>query len=165
MNKKLFQSGKSLLSKLCLTSLLLIGMGNTAWADELTVNGGASNTSKYLPIYVEAAASYNAKGEYIIPSSLLGSVVNKKITKLSYDVYTKATATGQATYAVYLEETNTDVYPSSGYDYLKTNSATLVYSGALNATAETMDIEFTSNFVYSGNGNLLVHIECTSNNH
>lgn len=53
MNKKLFQSGKSLLSKLCLTSLLLIGMGNTAWADTVVVdgstiadgwtNGGATN--------------------------------------------------------------------------------------------------------------------------
>lgn len=39
MNKKLFQSGKSLLSKLCLTSLLLIGMGNTAWADTAVVDG------------------------------------------------------------------------------------------------------------------------------
>jgi len=39
MNKKLFQSGKSLLSKLCLTSLLLIGMGNTAWADTVIVDG------------------------------------------------------------------------------------------------------------------------------
>lgn len=39
MNKKLFQSGKSLLSKLCLTSLLLIGMGNTAWADTVVVDG------------------------------------------------------------------------------------------------------------------------------
>lgn len=39
MNKKLFQSSKSLLSKLCLTSLLLIGMGNTAWADTVVVDG------------------------------------------------------------------------------------------------------------------------------
>lgn len=39
MNKKLFQSGKSLLSKLCLTSLLLIGIGNTAWADTVIVDG------------------------------------------------------------------------------------------------------------------------------
>ncbi len=162
MNKKSLRTGKGLLSKFCLIAVLIIGLGNTAWADELTVNGGATNTNKYLPIYVEGAASFNAKGEYIIPSNLLESVVNKSITKLTYEVSTKATATGQASYAVYMEEVSADVYPSSGYDYLKTNSAVLVYSGALNATGETMDIEFTSNFVYSGNGNLLIHIDCTS---
>ena len=153
---------KSLLNKLALAALLLVGSSSAAVADELTVNGGASNTNKYLPIYVEGAATFNAKGEYIIPSDLLESVSNKKITKLSYDVYTKATATGNATYSVYLDEVSSNVYPQSGYDYLKSNSAILVYSGALDATGETMDIEFTSEFVYSGTQNLLVHIECTS---
>lgn len=73
MNKKLFQSGKSLLSKLCLTSLLLIGMGNTAWADELTVDkasGGGNNTyTQNIFINSSLLNTTLIQGEFIIPSS------------------------------------------------------------------------------------------------
>ena len=153
---------QSLFIKLALVATLVIGGGNSVWGEELTVNGGASNTAKYLPIYVEGAATFNSKGEYIIPNDLLENVIGKKITKLSYEVSTKATGTGKANYAVYLDEVSANVYPSSGYDFMKSNSSVLVYTGALDATGETMDIEMISDFVYSGTGNLLIYIECVS---
>ena len=39
MKKKSVQSGKGLLSKLCLTLVLMIGLGNTAWADTVIFDG------------------------------------------------------------------------------------------------------------------------------
>ena len=41
MKKIMFNSGKGLLSKLCLTLFLMIGMGNTAWADTVIFDGNS----------------------------------------------------------------------------------------------------------------------------
>lgn len=89
-------------------------------------------------------------------------MVGKNITKLSYEVGTKATSKNVASYNVYLEEVTTSVYPSKNYDFLKSASATLVYTGGLDATGSNMEIVFDNSFLYTGSNNLLVHIECTS---
>ena len=41
MKKIMFNSGKGLLSKLCLTLFLMIGLGNTAWADTVIFDGNS----------------------------------------------------------------------------------------------------------------------------
>jgi hypothetical protein len=153
---------RGLLSKLVLLVALFLGSSNHVTAEEITVNGGASNTNKYLPTYVEGAQTFLTKSEYIVPSSLIGAMAGKNITKLKYEVSAKATAKGQAEYNVYIEEVATDAYPQSGYDFLKTGSATLVYSGTIDATGDYLIIELQSPFKYSGTKNLLVHFECTS---
>ena len=39
MKKTMFNSGKSLFGKLCLTLFLMMGLGNTAWADTVILDG------------------------------------------------------------------------------------------------------------------------------
>ena len=132
---------QNLLSKLVLLTALFVGSSNNVTAEEITVNGGASNTNKNMPTYVEGAKTFLTKCEYIVPSNLIGAMAGKNITKLKYEVYTKATAKGQAEYNVFIEEVTTDAYPLQGYDFLKTSSATLVYSGTIDATGDYMIIE------------------------
>lgn len=162
MNKKLFQSGKSLLSKLCLTSLLLIGMGNTAWADELTVNESATGQNYGIPFNAKKINTEGHFGEFIITSTQLENVKNKKITDLKF--FPKSDVDlGEATFDVCLKEVDITVYPSSGASPQGGDGTTIVYSGNLTISKDNgLCIHFDQSFNYSGTKSLLVRFNCTN---
>lgn len=158
MNKKLFQSGKSLLSKLCLTSLLLIGMGNTAWADELTINE-STTTSFYVPFYSSALATGNGSGQFIIPATSLTDLKDSNISSITFEVAAGSTFNG-AEHKVYLKEVDKTVFSSATYD--DWNEMTEVFSGALSIMNSKVVVEFSSDYTYAG-GNLLIGFQQTKN--
>lgn len=163
MNKKLFQSGKSLLSKLCLTSLLLIGMGNTAWADELTVAGTTQPTYsiKNQPIAGNILASTLTKSEFQIPKAKLADLADKRISNLSFPLKAATTTWGEAEFQVFLKEVDISAYNNSNITLKGSEGAIIVYEGALDPTSSTINIPFTTTFDYSGEKDLLIGIYCT----
>ena len=164
MNKKLFQSGKSLLSKLCLTSLLLIGMGNTAWADELTVDkasGGGNNTyTQNIFINSSLLNTTLIQGEFIIPSSKLTAMRDKQIIKMAFQLNSATTTWGEAEFKVFLKEVDETSYGNPP-SLIGDADASVVYEGSLDPTKTSIEINFTSPFEYSGTKNLLIGVYCT----
>ena len=143
-----------------LRSLLLaclLTAGGTAWADELTVSNGTA-TNQYVPLYGYYADTQGGISEFIISSNELTDLNGKEIEQMAFYLSSPATASfGTASFNVYLEEVEGSNYDDSSASQL-TDSKTLVYAGALDATGTTMDIPFTNKYTYNG-GNLLVAIE------
>lgn len=130
---------------------------NPAWADEITVYDGTA-TNSYLPLYGYYAASKGTISEFIVPSSQLTALNGMAIKQLTFYLSQPANASfGNASFNVYLEEVTGSNYDDSSGSQL-TESKTLVYAGALDATGSTMEIPFTNNYTYKG-GNLLIAIE------
>lgn len=126
-------------------------------ADELTVYDG-TNTNEYVPLYGYYADTQGGISEFIIPSSQLTALSGKEIEQMVFYLSSPASKTfGAASFNVYLEEVAGSNYDDSSASLL-TDSKTLVYAGALDATGNTMEIPFTTNYTYNG-GNLLVAIE------
>lgn len=130
---------------------------NPAWADEITVYDGTA-TNSYLPLYGYYADSKGTISEFIVPSSQLTALNGMAIKQLTFYLSQPANASfGNASFNVYLEEVTGSNYDDSSGSQL-TESKTLVYAGALDATGSTMEIPFTNNYTYKG-GNLLIAIE------
>ncbi len=126
-------------------------------ADEITVYDG-TGTNNYLPLYGYYADTKGVISEFIIPSSQLTALSGETIEQLVFYLSSPAESSfGSASFNVYLEEVVGSNYDDSSASQL-TDSKTLVYTGALDATGTTMDIPFTNNFTYNG-GNLLIAIE------
>ena len=126
-------------------------------ADEITVYDG-TGTNNYLPLYGYYADTKGGISEFIIPSSQLTALSGETIEQLVFYLSSPAESSfGSASFNVYLEEVVGSNYDDSSASQL-TDSKTLVYTGALDATGTTMDIPFTNNFTYNG-GNLLIAIE------
>ena len=111
MNKKSLRTGKGLLSKLCLIAVLMIGLGNTAWADELTVNT-ATGTSYYVPFYSSPLSSGNGSGQFIIPATSLTSLKDCNISSVTFELSAGTTFNG-AEHNVYLKEVDKTVFSSA----------------------------------------------------
>ena len=138
------------------TLLSLLGVTQVK-ADEITVYDG-TGTNNYLPLYGYYADTKGVISEFIIPSSQLTALSGETIEQLVFYLSSPAESSfGSASFNVYLEEVVGSNYDDSSASQL-TDSKTLVYTGALDATGTTMDIPFTNNFTYNG-GNLLIAIE------
>jgi len=138
------------------TLLSLLGVTQVK-ADEITVYDG-TGTNNYLPLYGYYADTKGGISEFIIPSSQLTALSGKTIEQIVFYLSSPAESSfGSASFNVYLEEVVGSNYDDSSASQL-TDSKTLVYTGALDATGATMDIPFTNNYTYNG-GNLLIAIE------
>ena len=153
---------KSLVINLFLTLALLIGGGNSAWGDELIVTSATSKTyTSDMPLAGNLLGTTLVKSEFIIPASKLTALAEKQITKMSFTLYSATTGWGDAEFQVFLKEVTASEFPSPVVLF-GNDDATIVYEGKLDATKTTIDIDFTSPFVYSNdNKNLLVGVYCT----
>ena len=135
---------------------LLVGV-SPAWADELTINETTTTTNAHFPLYGLYADTQGSRSEFIIPEAQLSEMIGD-ITQMSFEL--NATSTFSATYQVYLKIVDNAecVYENYKWYFSGIEGSTVVYSGTLNGTSTTMDVEFNQNggsFSYSG-GNLLV---------
>lgn len=124
----------------------------------LTVADG-TNTNSYVPVYglyvddfVRCQTIYPA-GE-IASSALAYDMTGGTITGLTYYLSTPATDSwGAASFVVKMMEVTSTTL--SGF--VDMTNATTVYTGSLDATQSTMEITFSTPYVYQG-GNLLIEI-------
>ena len=149
---------KSLMTRLALVAMMIVGGGSNVWADELTIHDG-STVNYYYPF---ANANLNTDGvisEFIISKDVISVLVDKQITGLTF--YSNQT-TGNypnGVFRVYIEEVSSNAYDSSNYSSLK-YAPTTVYEGNLSVANNLLVINFTNNFTYSDNTkNLIVGVE------
>ena len=131
---------------------------------ELTVADGTGTTS-YAPFY-SLYADWGTESEFIYPATLLGEMTSSNIVSLTFYSSTSSIVWDE-TISVYIEEV--DASSHSGSSSLKSDGATLVWSGSPVLEGGLWTIELDEPFAYSG-GNLLVYVsdpglddgECTS---
>lgn len=112
---------------------------------------GTSYNEK-VPIYGDYTRLYYTKCEYVIPADQLTEMKNSSISQMKFYLKESASYTWDGVnFQVFLEE----VESASISSYYGTNEATIVYEGSLDGTRNTMDVVFTTDFIYHG-GNLLV---------
>ena len=136
---------------LLLTLMVLL----TPWAlkaSELTIYENATGTSDYVPVYGTWADAY-LKCEFVVPADELSALNGGTISRMSFYLTSSAATAWTGTFQVFLQEV-TDATISA---YYGPDNATVVYEGTLDATGETMDVEFTTNYTYNG-GNLLIGV-------
>lgn len=162
MKHMTFTLKASLLGKLLLAAAMMIGGESSVWGDELVVTSTTSKTyTSNTPIAGNLLGTTEIKCEYIIPSSKLTELQEKQITDMSFTLDAATTGWGDAEFKVFLKEVTASGFPSpvvlQGSD-----GATIVYEGTLDATKTSIDIAFTTPFIYSNEGkNLLVGVYCT----
>lgn len=153
---------KRLITNLCtrtaklalVITALILGGGNMAWADELTINESATGQSYGLPFNAKRLGNDGHFGEFIITAAQL-NIANKNITALKF--FPKKDATLDATFDVCLKEVDETVYPASGATALGSEGTTTVYSGSVTVSAtDGMVVTFATPFTYSGEKSLLV---------
>jgi len=130
---------------------LLCFIGGAKAQNELTVYEGTV-TNSFVPVYGYYADAYQ-KSEFVIPAAELTPMSGGTVSKMTFYLQTSAEVAWTGTFQVFLKEvTGTTLSAYSG-----TEGATIVYEGTLDATGSTMEINFSTNYAYSG-GNLLVGI-------
>lgn len=161
MKQKLYSLTASLFTKLALVTALIVGWGNAAMADELTINGSASNTNYGVPFNGGKVTTSGLFGEFLVLPSQISNIADKDITGLIF--YTaKQVNWGSASFTVCLKEVDNSYYESSTGP-LGGSGTTTVYSGALSISEDNeLSIIFDNPFTYSGNKSLLVRINCTN---
>ena len=161
MKQKIYFLTKGLLGKFALVAALAVGWGNAAMADELTINGSASNTNYGVPFNGGKVTTSGLFGEFLVLPSQISNIADKDITGLIF--YTaKQVNWGSASFTVCLKEIDNSYYESSTGP-LGGSGTTTVYSGALSISEDNeLSIIFDNPFTYSGNKSLLVRINCTN---
>ena len=118
--------------------------------ETLTVYDGTANNSN-VPFYGLYADTYGAASEVVFPSDQLTAMANSSISSMTFYLQAPATAAWTGTFQVYLSEiAGTTLSSITG-----PSSATVVYTGQVDATGSTLTITFDAPFEYQG-GNLLV---------
>ena len=98
------------------------------------------------------------KSEFIIPANKLLQLEDNTISKMTFYLSSPASGSwGSAKFKVFLKEVDATTISN----YYGTTGATTVYEGPLDGTKSTMDIEFTTHYLYHG-GNLLVGVYQTT---
>lgn len=144
-----------------LRSLLLaclLTAGGTAWADELTVSDG-TGSSTYYPVHGNYADTNGSLSEFIIPANSLSEITGSTLSKMTFYISSPAANKWTSTFSVYMKEIEATAYESSSA--IGDDDATIVYTGELDGTSSTMDVNFTTNYVYNG-GNLLIGFKVTT---
>ena len=134
---------------------LLVALLCCVWinvnAETLTVGRGSA-TNQYLPIYGLYVDTKDTHGQVIYLADSLTEVAGGEISKLTFYLSTPASAAWSgATFQVSLGETTSS---SLGSGFISSD-LTVVYTGSLDPTQSTMDVEFATPFSYEG-GNLVV---------
>ncbi|MBR3647177.1 MAG: fibronectin type III domain-containing protein [Paludibacteraceae bacterium] len=146
---------KSLQRLLSVAALLILAIGGSWLHAETVTVGEGTSTNTSIPVNgLWIDASSGCTSEFIIPSDELDEVVNGSISKLTFYLSASAAEAWTGTFQVYLAEV--EYTTLSGI--VGMTDATVVYTGLLNATASTMEIEFNQSYTYGG-GNLLVGID------
>jgi len=118
--------------------------------ETLTVNDGTATNSN-VPFYGLYADTYGSASEVVFPSDLLVQMAGASISSMTFYLETPATVAWTGTFQVYLSEIDgTTLSNITG-----PSSATVVYTGQVDATGSTLTITFDAPFEYQG-GNLLV---------
>ena len=143
------------MKKLLLMMLtVLIGMSSLSLSAQstLTVADGTT-TNSYVPVYGLYVDDF-VRCQTIYPAGMLADLTGESILGLVYYLSTPAAASwGSATFVVNIME----VADTALTGFVDMSNATLVYSGSLDATQSTMEINFAFPYTYMG-GNLLIEI-------
>lgn len=129
---------------------LLCCAGLQVKAEDLTVADGTA-TSSYLPLYGLYLDEDNAHGQCIYPADLLSEMAGGQISQLTLYLSSPAEKAWLNTVTVSLGETS-QTSLSSGFII---TGLSAVYTGTLDPRGQTMEIVFSTPFVYSGE-NLVV---------
>lgn len=118
----------------------------------LTVcDGTETNSSVPVSGYY---ADWFQKCEFIIPANKLFKLEDNTISKMTFYLSSPASGSwGAAKFKVFLKEVDATTISN----YYGTTGATTVYEGSLDGTKSTMNIEFSTPYLYHG-GNLLVGV-------
>jgi len=120
--------------------------------EELTVHDG-TGTNSYVPCYGFYADAY-LKCEMVYPAEELAAMAGASISSITFYASTPATDPWTGTWQVFVNEVaDATISTFAG-------PGTVVYEGTLDATAETMTINFDTPYTYNG-GNLLVGVYLT----
>ena len=130
--------------------MLLTLFGVARAQSELTIYEDGTATSGNVPVHGLWADAY-LKCEFVVPADELADMTGGTISKMTYYATSPAAEAWTGTFQVFLMEVDNTSIDA----YYGPSSATVVYEGKLDGTGETMDVEFTENYVYGG-GNLLV---------
>ena len=158
MKQKNYQRWSRPLLLTLLSIFMAFSGANSAWADELTVYNSTGG-STYYPVHGNYADTNNSLSEYIIPSTAISAMNGATISKMTFYISSVADAQWTSTFTVYMKEIANTVYESSSA--IGDGGATVVYTGLLDGTGSTMDVNFTNNYDYNG-GNLLIGFKVTS---
>lgn len=134
-----------------LTVTMLLPFASQA-QNTLTVADGTA-TNSYVPVYGLYVDDF-VRCQTVYPASMLTSMSGQSILGVTYYLSSPATASwGVADFVVKV----TEVADTTLTGFLDMTGATTVYTGSLDGTQSTMEIEFTTPYTYSG-GNLLIEI-------
>ncbi|MBR4898742.1 MAG: fibronectin type III domain-containing protein [Prevotella sp.] len=154
MEKIINLYSKSLLSKLALMAILIVGGGSSAWAERNITISGTGTTSVKFPFYGTLANYTPLRSQYIIPKANLTKVQGESISKIKLYFSGANKSWGDATFKVYLKEVDYTTFSSS--EFADWATLTEVYSGSLSIDSKgEMLITFNSSFSYT-NDNLLI---------
>ena len=158
MKQKNYQRWSRPLLLTLLSIFMAFSGASSVWADELTVYN-STGESTYYPVHGNYADTNNSLSEYIIPSTAISAMNGATISKMTFYISSVAAAQWTSTFTVYMKEIANTVYESSSA--IGDEGATVVYTGLLDGTGSTMDVNFTNNYDYNG-GNLLIGFKVTS---
>lgn len=123
-------------------------------AYSITVNEG-TNTNSYVPVY-GLYVDELTQSQFIIPAADLTVMLYSTINKLTFYASQANVNWGAATFNVYVTETN-ETTLAALVDY---SSMTQVYTGSLSIVNNTMEVNFTTPYLYMG-GNLMIGFDQT----
>lgn len=140
------------LRNLMLTVAMLLPFASQAQTMYLTV-ADSTATNSYVPVYGLYVDDF-VRCQTVYPADMLTSMTGENILGLTYYLGTPAASSwGVAQFVVNVKEvTGTTL---SAFEDM--TGATTVYTGSLDATQATMEIEFNTPYTYQG-GNLLIEI-------
>lgn len=136
----------------------------SAWSTEisfvpgvLTVNDGTA-TNIYIPVYGNMVDERLNNSQFIIPAESLTSIANSQINKLVFYTSTTNTDWDNATFNVYISETESTTFTNSALS--SWNDMTKVYTGVLSVSKNKMEILLDDSYEYEG-GNLMIGLNQT----
>ena len=148
------------MKKILFLMLMLLTMGVSGFAQSTLTVANGTETNQYVPVYGFYADSY-LRCQTIYPSSMLTSttdITGESILGVTYYLSSPADDSwGSANFVVKVKEV-TDTALTAFVDM---TTATTVYTGPLDGTQSTMEIDFTAPYTYQG-GNLLIEITNTA---
>ena len=148
------------MKKVLLLMLMFLTLGISGFAQNTLTVADGTETNQYVPVYGWYADEY-LRCQTIYPSSMLTGttdITGEGILGVTYYLSSPADDSwGSANFVVKVKEV-TDAALTAFVDM---TNATTVYTGPLDGTMSTMEIEFTTPYNYQG-GNLLIEISSTT---
>ena len=129
---------------------LLCFAGLQVKADELTVAENATGSSSNVPAYGMYADTQGARAQCLYPADSLSDMAGGTITKLTFYLSSPASEAWTGTFQLSLKETD-----ATSLSALDETDLITVYTGGMDASGSTLEVEFDEAFTYSG-GNLII---------